>query len=97
MKTICRTIEKWDEGKTTLKATMPSDPDVWETVAVFNGNMTAEEVRRAFDSGLSVWTSFSRYVPICEEVSDDQAAWETAMGMRGYAGSPAQRAEFSRA
>lgn len=91
MKTICRTIEKWDESKTTLKAKLTSEPDVWEEVAKFNGSMSAEEVRKAFDNGLSVWTSFSRYVPVCEEVSDGQAAWETAMGMRGYAGSPAQQ------
>jgi hypothetical protein len=48
MKMIARTIEKWNEDKTQLKATLPNCPELWE------------------------------------EVSDGQATWETAMGMRGY-------------
>ena len=48
MKMIARTIEKWNEDKTQLKATLPNCPEPWE------------------------------------EVSDGQATWETAMGMRGY-------------
>jgi hypothetical protein len=93
MKMIARTIEKWNEDKTQLKATLPNNPALWEEVSKFNGGLKPEQVCKAFDDGLSVWTSFSRYVPIREEVSDGQAAWETAMGMRGYAGSPAQQAD----
>lgn len=31
--------------------------------------------------------------PRYEQITPRQAAWETAMGMRGYAGSPAQQEE----
>ena len=90
MKMIARTIEKWNEDETQLKETLTNGPELWEKVSEFNCSLTPEQVRKAFDDGLSVWTSFSCYVPIREEVSDGQAAWETAMGMRGYAGSFAQ-------
>lgn len=88
---ICRKVEVRDSITDKLKATLISGPGLWERISIFNGGLSVEQVRKALDAGLSVWTSFSRYAPIREEISAAQAAWETATGMRGYPGSPAQR------